>query len=257
MMNACLHARLLIGAVLASSIFLVTACGGGGSSTPTATAAVVVDPNLSVPVQTAIASLVTQGVSKSFVLSGWINHSTLAKPVPNTPITGSGNLTIGPSSTVVANSGPLTGISAFQSVQVVSGTSTSGGQSSGISGTSKVYYSTSNYTVLSTWDGTDFTYYSPYTYPTSVKAGDTGPFGDGTTGGFFPLRTAAVYSVASDSATSLLVTISRTTGTYGGGSTVSRTVYRISTSGAIQLVSLTVDNALIGSVYQSLTYTFS
>lgn len=235
------------------SVALLAACGGGGSGSTAA--AVVVDPNLTVPVQAAIASLVTQGVSKSFTLSGWIDHSTLANPVPHTPITGSGTLTIGPASTVVANSGPLSGTSAFQSVQVLSGTATSGGQSSPISGTATAYYSTSNYTVLATWDGTNFSYYSPYTYPTSVKAGDTGTFGNATTGGFFPVTTSTVYSVASDTATTLLVTIASTM--QDSGVTTTRTVYRISTSGVIQLVSESVDKAFAGSAYQSVTYTFS
>lgn len=230
-------------------IWLSGCGGGGGSSTP----AVVIDPNMTVPVQTAIASLVNNGINKAFTLSGWVATSSN----PRTPITGSGNLTIGQPTGVVFTSGPLNGTVALKSVQVITGTSIINGQSSPISGTATVYYSTSNYTILATVTSTSVSYYSPYTYPAVVKAGDTGSLGNATTGGLFPTTTTSVYSVASESANSLLVTIADAVESSDGGYITTQTVYQITTSGNINLMSITVNNFFLGSLYKSLTYTFT
>ncbi len=235
---------------LACSIFalVLAACGGGGggaSSTPV----VVADPNMTVPIQTAVANLVNNGFSKNFTATGWVNNSTLANPIPNTPIAGSGTLTVGPPTAVTFTSGPLTGTAALQSVAIITGTAPS---------TATTYYNPSNYTILATYDGTNTIYYSPYNYPSTVKAGDTGPLGSGTTGGFLPTTTTSQYSVASDTASSLLVTLMSTENIDSGvaGTVQSQTVYRITTSGAISLVSENVQQSGGGSVYQSLTFTF-
>lgn len=226
-------------------------CGGGGGGGSTPAPPVVIDPNMTVPVQTAIASWVNNGINKSFTLSGWITTSS-----NRTPVTGSGNLTIGQPTGVIFTSGPLNGTVALKSVQVINGTSTVNGQSSPISGTATVYYSTSNYTILATVNDASASYYSPYTYPATVKAGDTGALGNATTGGFLPTTTTSVYSVASESVNSLLVTITDAVKDLSGDITT-QTVYRITTSGNIDLVSTTVNNFSLGSLYKSLTYTFT
>jgi hypothetical protein len=238
---------------LACSIFalVLSACGGsggggGGSSTP----AVVIDPNLTVPIKTAVANLVNNGINQNFTVTGWVNNSTLANPVPNTPITGSGTLTIGPPISATFN-----GASVLESTEVIIGSASANGQSIPVAATSNIFYNPSNYTKVGSVTNGVTTFISPYTYPTSVKAGSTGTLGSGTSS----LSTILTsYTVASDTASSLLVTLVSTKNT-GVGYTATvqdQTVYRITTSGAISLVSENVQQSLNGSVYQSLTFTF-
>ncbi|OIR08982.1 hypothetical protein GALL_89770 [mine drainage metagenome] len=240
------YSELTIGLVAITAMILVGCGGGGGSSTP----APVIDPNLTVPVQAAIASFVNNGINKSYSLTGWVNNSTANNPVPNTPITGSGSFTIGPATSGPIASGPLIGTVVLQSVGVMTGS---------LSSTSYVYYSTSNYTILATLasGSSNAIYYTPYAYPTTVKAGDTGSLGSGNDGFALGQSVTSVYSVASDSANSLLVTITDTLISFGGGSTVTQTIYRITTSGNMTLVSETQTSSSLGTVYQVLTFTFA
>ena len=145
----------------AKQSFVVTSVSG--STEPT--------PLLTVSVQAALANLINSGFSKPYSLTGWIDNSTIANPVPNTPITGSGTLTVGPPTRVTATSGPLAGTQALQSVAVMTGTAT---------GTTTTYYDINNYTIVATFDGSDTIYYSPYSYPRTVRAGSTGSLGSGS-----------------------------------------------------------------------------
>lgn len=233
--------------LLAALIAMLYGCGGGGGSSPAAPV-VVVDPNLTVPFQTAVANLVNNGINKTYTLSGYIDNSTTINPIPPTPISGSGTLTIGSPTGVTISSGPLIGVAALKVVAVLDGATTS---------TSTTYYSASNYTILVTAD-TNTLYYSPYTYPSTVKAGDTGTLGSATTGGIFATTVTSVYSVASDSANSLLVTVTDTEQSGGGGTVIAKTVYRITTSGNIALLSITVSNYFMSSIaYAVHNFTFA
>ena len=241
---------------LACSIFalVLAACGGGGGGGGGSTPAAVIDPNLTVPFQTAAANLVNNGINQNFTVTGWINNSTLANPVPNTPITGSGSLTIGPPSTTTFNGAP-----ALQATEVIVGSASANGQSIPLAGTANNFYDPSNYTKVGSVINGETTFISPYTYPATVKAGSTGTLGSGTSGGGLTLTTTTTaYSVATDSANSLLVTIVSTKNIDNGiaGTVQDQTVYRITTSGAISLVSENVQQSSTGSVYESLTFAF-
>ena len=219
---------------------VVAACGGGGSggsSTP-APPVVVVDPNLTVPLQSAMANLVNNGLSLPYTVSGWNGPA-------HTPISGSGTLTIGRPTSVKFTSGPLIGVTALKSV-AVAGTSSA-----------TYYYNLADYTLLALTYSTYNFLYTPYTILSTVKAGDTGAIGSSSTGGALASTTTGFYSVASDRADSLLVTFSETETLWPGISkSVTSTTYRISTTGAITLVSVTVDYYSSGAYIAQTVRTF-
>jgi hypothetical protein len=232
-----------LGAILiATLIVLLGGCGGGGggSSTQTIPPPAVVDPNLAVPFQTAMANLINNGVNKSYTLSG--------------AVTGSGTWTIGPATAGTITSGPLNGTSVLQSTLVATGT---------VSTTGIYLYSPSNYTLLNESFTSRNIYFSAYTNPATVKAGNTGTLGSGSDNTVFPASTiTSVYSVASNTANSLLVTI-RDTFVIGGlvlapspDTIVKETVYNIDTSGNITLVSETETSYSLGTAVTTLNFTF-
>ena len=140
--------------------------------------------------------------------------------------------------------GTLQGVSLLKSVGVVTGS---------VTGTATYYFDPANYTIVVKNDGSNWFYYTPYTYPATVKAGSTGSIGSSTLNGL--PATTGVYTVTSDSANSLLVSIIETT-TYSFTSNVTTTVFRIDTVGAINLVSLTTDYYQLGTYYQTVKLTF-
>jgi len=237
------------GFLVSVAAWLLSGCGGGGGGTAAAPAPVI-DPNLTVPVQTAIANLVNKGMNKTFTVTGWIDNSTTNTPVPRADITGSGTLTIGAPTAATFN-----GASVLRSTEVITGTVTVNGRQSSIASSGTTFYNSSNYTTAGTIVGGDTTYFSTYTYPATVKAGSTGSLGRTTdAGGAFAATSTTVYSVASDTATSLLVTLLKVES--GPGATVTtQTVYRISTSGDINLMSIDSLKHLTRD-YQRLTFTF-
>jgi hypothetical protein len=216
-------------------------------------------PALTVPVQTAVANLVNNGINQSFTISGYINNSTEANPMPNIPFSGSGTYVAGPPTAVTINSGPLAGTQALQKVEIISGTLTANGKSQPLSNNTTTYYNPGNYSTLQENSGTEEFYFTPFTYPASVQAGDTGVLAQASTGGFFADTIKEVYSVAADSPVSLLVTITSTQTTAGGvgALVVTTTVFRITTGGAISLVSQSSSSTLLGLTYQVLTLTFN
>lgn len=251
-MKSNLNVMLKNGFLIAVATFLLSGCGGGGGGTAAAPAPVI-DPNLTVPVQTAIANLVNKGMNRAFTVTGWIDNSTTNTPVPRADITGSGTLTIGTPTAATFN-----GSSVLRSTEVITGTVTVNGRQSSIASSGTTFYNSSNYTIAGTVVGGETTFIAPYTYPTTVKAGNTGSFGNSTSGGLdgglFATTSTTVYTVASDTATSLLVTLLKIES--GPGATVTtQTVYRISTSGDINLVSIDSLKHLTRD-YQKLTFTF-
>lgn len=236
-----------------ASCALVAGCGGGGTGAPQVSLSptVSIDPNMTVPFQTAIANLVNNGLSANFSVSGWVDNSTPANPVPHTLITGSGNLALGTPTVSTFNK-----VSALKSTEVVTGSTTANGQTTPFSSTTTIFYSPSNYTTVGTVAGGKTMAISPYALPATVKAGSTGSFGNGTDGQFMPTTSTQDYVVTSDSATSLLVTLVQTTDSGAAGITKAQTVYRINTSGNISLASITTQRIFLGAVYENLVFTF-
>lgn len=96
-----------------------------------------------------------------------------------------------------------------------------------------------------------------------VRAGDTGSTGTGTqfnadgTKTAFGATITGTYTVASDSATSLLVTfVADQNNPFSSSESQTSTVYRIDTKGNVSLVSITVIQSFLGSVFQTLIFTF-
>lgn len=223
-------------------------CGGGGDSPATPAApAVVVDPNLTVPLQTAMANLVNNGFSKPYTLTGWVDNSTTSNPnLPHTPLSGSGTLAIGTPTSFAVTAGPLTGVTVLQSVAVLTGT---------VASSVYYYFSPVDYTILAISDDTKTYYYTPYTLPAAVKAGNTGSIGSSTTGGALASTTTGVYSVASDRADSLLVSFIETKSKAAGGYEITTTTYRITTLGVVTPVSISTDYYLL-SHYKNVVLNF-
>ena len=104
--------------------------------------------------------------------------------------------------------------------------------------------------------------FTPVAFPETVRAGDAGVTGNGTqfnsncTPTILGSKITGAYSVASDSANSLLVTMVRDKKDVGSGETQSSTVYRIDTNGNVSPVSITTTKSFLGSVYQTFVFTF-
>jgi len=212
----------------------------GQTTTPT---------TLTVPFQAAMANRANNGFSKSYTISGWINNSTTNNPIPNTPISGSGTVMAGGPVLKYFTSGKLSGVSTLVSTTVSTGY---------VISTSQQIYNPQNYSLLGIIFGSPqkALYFSPYTIPATVQAGSTGSLGSGTDGSFIPTTISTVYSVANDTASTLLVT---TTSTLSSpySAVVTSTTYRIDTSGNINAISEMQSTSFEGAVYKVLNFTFS
>lgn len=245
-----------LGTMLLTSVVLYGCGGGGDSPSPTPASQAPIDPNLTVPVQTALANVVNKGFNQAFTISGSVDNSTFNNPMPPTPITGSGHFTLGAGAPATSCGFPV-----LAATEVLTGTAIANGISTPFAGTGTVFYRSDNTTVARDSDGKLFLF-TPVSFPQTVRAGDAGPNGDGTqisqncTSIAFADTIARAYSVASDSATSLLVTFVEDQKSFGGSKTQTSTVYRIDTSGNIRLVSITAVQSFLGSVFKSLIFTF-
>lgn len=244
--------------VLVGLILLAGCSGGDGESTsPPPAAQAPIDPNLTVPVQTAFANIVNKGFNQAFTISGSVDNSTPANPAPPTPITGNGQLTQG-----AATPATLCGFAVSQAAQVVTGTTIATGVSTPFSTTGTVYYRGDNTVVATDSAGQRFLFL-PVSFPATVRAGDTGVTGTGTEVNTncdqvsFGSNITGAYSVASDTANSLLVTfVENERNPFSSSETQTSTVYRIDTSGNVSLVSVTATRSLLSSVFQTLVFTF-
>ena len=238
----------------------VYGCGGGDSPSPapTPTAQAPLDPNLTVPVQTAFANIVNTGFNQAFTISGSVDNSTPANPAPPTPITGNGQFILG-----IGEPAALCGFQVSRAVQLVTGTSIANGVSTPFATTSSVYYRGDN-TVVATSSLQQTFLFLPVSFPATVRAGDAGPLGAGTEVDsncnpppVFAATSTGGYSVASDRADSLLVTFVREQRNPLRSTDQSTTVYRIDTRGNVSLVSITTTRASSGgSVFEILIFTF-
>jgi hypothetical protein len=136
---------------------------------------------------------------------------------------------------------------ALRSTAIFSGASTA---------TITYYFNSADYTILVVSNASDTFYYSPYTLPMTVKAGDTGTLGSASTGGSLGKSTTGYYSVASDQANSLLISFSESTSQFGNLISETSTVYRINTTGEISPVSITTDGYFLATHYKHVALNF-
>jgi hypothetical protein len=234
---------------------------GGSASTPQPTQAPPtqsppIDPNLTVPVQTALANVVQHGFNQPFTISGSVDNSTPSNPAPPTPITGNGQFVLGP-----GNPSTLCTFPVLTAVQTITGTTIANGTSTPFSSTGTVHYRTDN-TIVATSPPGELFLYNPYAYPEMIKAGETGQIGTGTqfntncTTMFFASTITGSYFATTDRADSLLVTFVSVRNDLGGGSTQTSTGYRINTRGDVSLVSITAVESFLGSAFKTLTFSF-
>lgn len=242
-------------------VALCSGCSGNGNDAasapqPTPAPQPVIDPNLSVPVRTAFANVVQNGFNQSFTISGSVDNSTPSNPAPPTRVTGNGRFVLGAGVPVTLCTFPV-----LQATQTTTGTTIANGISTPFASTGTIYYRSDN-TIVATDSEDGFFLFTPVAYPETVKAGDTGPVGDGTqfnrdcTQTFFATKITGSYFVESDSATSLLVTFIAIQKDAGGGETQTTTIYRITTSGEITLKSITAARTFLASTYKTIIFTF-
>jgi len=145
------------------SAVLLGACGGGGDNT------IIASPqNVSVPLQTAVVNQIDNGMSVNFSVSGTVD---------NTATTGSGTLTDAPPVPMALN-----GTAVLETTDTVTATLVENGVTSPpATETTEILTNPQTGAEVSETrgDGTvvDF---PEYTYPTSVKPGDSGALATGT-----------------------------------------------------------------------------
>lgn len=238
-------------ALLALPLFLV-ACGGGGSSGSTSTPAPTIDPNLTVPFKAAMASVVTSGITGSFNISGWaiVNSQQV-------PVTGSGTYTQGMSSgaTLFTPTGQAASLKQMVSINA---TINANGSIGSANGTAYNYYDPATFSLLAVSNTNTTMFFTPYTIPTSVKAQTNGLLGTASDYRTLATTMSQTYSVAQDTASSLLVTVNVEQSTQPVGKTSqSSTVYRVTSSGGIKFVSINQQAFNQGTTTSNLNFTFN
>lgn len=202
---------------------------------------------VAVPLQTAFANIAHKGLGGNFTVSGWVADCVCGKPLTFTSVTGSGKFTLeAATGKAIMNNTNLT-----YANQTITGTAIAGAESIPLASTSTIFYDAATFaTVYLVNDGVS-TPVTPAAIPASITAGSTGSLGNAN-GGF-----NETYSVATDSSSSLLVSILTQSSTqYGGTSTKTQFVYRMDTLGNVSPVSITTTKLYLGAAYQALTYTF-
>jgi hypothetical protein len=201
-----------------------------------------IDPNLSVSLKAAAGNLARSRASGSFVVTGWHDFSTLASPVQATPIYGTG--TSGhqtPPSDGQYKSVPVTGFIETATI-ITSSTAT----------TSRTFWYWRDYSLAIIVDSSKSIPIQPYSFPESVKAGSTGTLAKSSSGAPSYLQT---YSVSANTATSLFVDIVEVDANIYASET-RRSRYNIDIHGNITLMSVTQEKSGLGSLYESLTFTY-
>jgi hypothetical protein len=200
---------------------LLSGCGGGGGGSTTP---------VSVPLLSSQASLVNNGFSANFTLSGVVGTA-------NATASGSGTVT-----DAKAIAATLNGASVLQTNETITGTLTANGNNADLGQTVVYYRNPSTYALMVEDSSVAHIVYPPYEYKQTVIAGDKGSLAtaevfatDKTT----KIGTLALsYSVAADSANSLLVTFTGDEFNTGNAKCDSvSNIFRVSTDGTSKLVS--------------------
>ena len=236
----------------------LTACGGG-SSAPTQTPTqpqVQIDPNMTVPFKTALINSAKNGYVGSFTVSGWVDNSTLSNPQPRATVTGTGTLNMAVGAMATFNSGPFIGKSVYKQVATTNLTLTSGTSTQSSTGTANSYID-SVFGSTRAVESSGATYwYADYLLPDTVKAGSTGSLGASADTNNV-VTTKETYSAATDSATSLLVTITKDTFTAPIGKTGQTiSVYKIDTQGNLSIKSIESNAYYQSTQIKNLVFTF-
>ena len=251
---------LKIVALLISSLFLISCGGGGGGGSSSTTPATVTPPTLNL--NSAWNAFGLTNSTTNFTISGVLNGLTLG---------GSGTLLISNTSPVSVqvfdqsnpffNKNTVTNLIKVSNVE--SGTLIASGTSTAISSATDYYVNNvGTYIAINNVDDSEQTLITSFTsLPTSVTAGSGGNFYTGTVYsrlGYTCGTETASFTVASDTNTSLLVTVTtskNTTRQASGQCTTekitSQTVYRL-TAEKLSLVRATgSSDQFTGSVIQT------
>ncbi|MGY2487229.1 hypothetical protein [Cupriavidus sp. CP313] len=210
--------------------FLLGSCGGGGDDGSSSEAASPPAQTLTVPLTTAMAALAANGITANFSISG---------SVENKPVSGSGTLKAGPADSATLNSAVV-----LKTTETVTGTIITNGNSEPFSGTRFIFRNSATFAVVAIDQGADgYAAFADYTFPATVKAGDSGPlatatiFSDNTQAAKLGSLTQS-FSVAVDSGATLLVTFLDTEFDNSNARVgEEETTFRIDTSGNISFVS--------------------
>ncbi|KWR91861.1 hypothetical protein [Cupriavidus sp. IDO] len=223
---------------------LLGACGGGGDGGSSSNSAST--QSVSVPLQTAVANEVNNGITVNFSISGTVS---------GVPVTGSG--TLKDDKPVAAT---FNGAAALKTTETVSGTITVNGVSAPFSVTTIIFRNPATFAEFSEDLGDQVVDFPDYTYPATVKAGDSATLVTGTAFSS-SARTTKIgtvtrsYSVAADTSTSLLVTFTETDFDNNSVKTAdAQTTFRVDTMGNIQFVSEKVTGFAVNGQQGSLTF---
>lgn len=222
--------------LILSSCILV-ACGGGGSSAPVTSAA-----SLSFPMQSAYKTLVANGMTKSFVVSGTCSGSgTKTNSSANTSATFEGVTGFSATSTLTIS---LTNCTPASTAQ-----------------TSTAYFDTNYLPLGFNSVGVNYgVYLIPPTIPTSVSVGGTGTLGTET---LYTSSTKATlngsatlsYVVEADSATTAIINlISKLTNASGTLTATEQDRYRIDVAGTLTPISIDIQYANGSTTHLVLTF---
>jgi hypothetical protein len=206
---------------------LLGACGGGSSAPASSTAAT---QSAAVPMQTAIAQEVDNGVQASVTVSGTID---------NTPVTGTGTVDDTPAAAT-----KFQNLAMLETTDTVSDTVVDNGTTVTMTETTQVLVNPSTFAeVAETRSDGSVVVFPPYTYPPTVVPGDSGTLATGThysdesqtdvTG-----SVDLTYDVMPDTSTSDLVVVDETdTNNNNVQTRDEETTYRVDDDGHPDLVS--------------------
>lgn len=211
---------------------LLAGCGGGGGSAAAPAATGPVTSTLSFPISSAWGTLVANGMTKTFTISGTCS--------------GTASLTASPTVGGATFEGVAGRLSA---VQTTTGTLTNCTPSS-LASTSTVYYD-SNYIPLgnNTVGGTYSVYLTAPTVPPTALVGGTGTVGTMTNYTSITNRTSTGQQVTSyvmeadTASTAILNLISKTYNVSNVLTSTEQDRYRVSTTGAAVMISMDVQYA--------------
>ncbi|MBS0357065.1 MAG: hypothetical protein JSR83_24535 [Proteobacteria bacterium] len=226
-------------AIAVASAVVLPACGGGGGGG--------VDPDMTVPLKSAYANFINNSYSVNVNISGWSSGSTGQQ----VPVNGSGMLSWGAPTTTTLNG--VTYLIQRESLVY---------SLNGVAATAYLtnVYNSSDYSQYqSTTGGSTTTYtYSSFAIPATVKAGDAGVIGQGVDRSNSNSNSNSIttsYSVKSNDATSLLVSVTNSEYAAGTLMHVDTTVYKVKTDGTGGVVSETFQEYSSGSQRSNLVFT--